>query len=157
MRAAAGAGAYELRTWMWPQSIQGPFGLQGAIFVRLSEATSLLGKDGLEPTTSPTVVEAREGTPVRADVDLQAGSCYAIVAAGGPEVRDVELTLSAGNALLATSAPREPVAIVRRCVEAPARHRIEIRVTRGSGRLLHQVFSTPAAPGTSAPAGPPAP
>lgn len=157
-RATAGAGTYQLGTWSWPLSTQGPFGLQGAIFVRLSEATSLLGHDGFEPTTTPTVVEARAGTPQRADVDLPAGSCYAIVAAGGPEAREVELSLLAGQTVLTTAQPREPVAIVRRCVEAQARHRLELRVTRGAGQVLHQVFGeAQAAPPEGAAAPAPAP
>jgi len=158
VKAAGGAGNYELRTWNWPRSTQGPFGLQGAIFVRLSEATSLLGHDGLEPTTAPTVVDTRENTPVRADVDLPPGSCYAIVAAGGPDAREVELSLLAGQTLLVTAQPREPVAIVRRCIETRARHKLELRVTRGAGQVLHQVFGTPppGAPAEGA-AGPAAP
>jgi hypothetical protein len=151
VKAASGAGNYELRAWTWPRSTQGPFGLQGAIFVRLSEATSLLGHDGLEPSTTPTVVDTRENVAVRADLDLPAGNCYAIVAAGGPEAREVELSLLAGRNLLANVQPREPVAILRRCIEARAAHRLELKVTRGSGQVLHQLFATaPPAPATPA-------
>jgi hypothetical protein len=90
-------------------------------------------------------------------VDLPPGSCYAIVAAGGPEAREVELSLLSGQTVLTTAQPREPVAIVRRCIEAQARHRLELRVTRGSGQVLHQVFGeAQAAPpeGAAAPAAP---
>jgi hypothetical protein len=152
--AAAGAGQAQMRSYVWPHSTQGPFDLQGAIFVRLAEATNLLGRHGYEPSASPVLADIHEGQPVRADVDLAAGTCYALVATGNADVRDLGLSLLAGSAVLANAEPHEPVAIVRACPEVQAHHHLELRSLRGSGQVLHQVFQMPSTPSDAPPPAP---
>jgi hypothetical protein len=132
-------GAIRLSRWHWPRSTRGPFGLEGSLFVRLSEATSLLAIDGLEPLAAPTVVDLREGAPLRQRSPMR--GCVAIVAAGAAEIRELEVGLGPARA-----APRGPLAIVRGCATGSAA--IEIGATRGSGRALWQPFGhAEAAPG----------
>jgi hypothetical protein len=76
-----------------------------------------------------------QGRAEARDVDLAAGACYALVAAGDGGVRDLDLRLvDRQGAEIARDMATDPRALLRVCPGASGTFRLEVRMFDGNGR-----------------------
>lgn len=145
VQMSSGSGQYVYAPYRWPRGTQGPFGLEGLTWVRLSEVTALLGVEGYAPDagfTPETGTLRRQGQTVTHHVNLSAGQCYAVVAVGGQGISDLDVTLSQGGTQLASDfGSRNAFPSLRQCVQSDARYTITITAAEGSGPYVYQIFS----------------
>jgi len=89
------------------------------------------------------------------DVDLAAGACYVIVAAGDGGVRDLDLRLvDRAGAELGRDTATDPRALLRTCPASSGTFRLEVRMFDGMGRWAARLLSLPSlaeAPGSVSP------
>ncbi|HJL17054.1 MAG TPA: hypothetical protein RMH99_15420, partial [Sandaracinaceae bacterium LLY-WYZ-13_1] len=145
VQMTSGSGAYVYAPYRWPRGTQGPFGLEGLTWVRLSEVTALLSVEGFTPDAGFTPENGqlrRQGASATHQVNLESGQCYAIVVVGGEGVNDLDVTLSRGGTQLASDfGSRNAFPSVRQCVQQGGRHTITVSAAEGSGDYHYQVFS----------------
>jgi hypothetical protein len=143
IRMFAGAGNFVYAPYRWPRGTRGPFGLEGLIYVRLGEVTSLLAVEGYEPDPSAAPGQGnlrREGASASHNIQLEGGQCYAILTVGGEGISNVDLSLKDGSNEVATDASRSAFPTVRYCPTQTGRFRLEVGSASGSGRYFYQVF-----------------
>ena len=76
-------------------------------------------------------------------LDLDAGACYAIVAAGDGGVRDLDLRLlDDRDAELARDTATDPRPRLRACAERSGPYRLEVRMFDGNGRYAVRTLSS---------------
>ncbi|MGE0787664.1 MAG: hypothetical protein AB7S26_18455 [Sandaracinaceae bacterium] len=145
LRMMAGQGSYVFAAYRFTRGSQGPFGMSGLAFVRMSEVTALLHVEGYEPDPGFTPGSgrlAREGATATENVDLTGGQCYAVVVVGGDGINDLDVALSQGGTQLTSDAgSRNAFPSVRHCVTQDARFTLQINAAAGAGPYHYQVFS----------------
>lgn len=145
VQVAAGTGSFVYAPYRWPRGTQGPFGMQGITWIRMSEVTALLSVEGYAPDPGFTPGHgrlAREGATATENVELTAGQCYAVVVVGGQGVNDLDVTLSRdGTQLGSDFGSRNAFPSVRQCVQAGGRHTVTVTAASGSGEYHYQIFS----------------
>ena len=145
VQIAAGAGRYVYAPYRWPRGTQGPFGMEGITWVRMSEVTALLSVEGYAPDPGFTPGEGRlrrQGATASHEVELMAGQCYAVVVVGGQGVNDLDVTLSrAGTQLASDFGSRNAFPSVRHCAQSEGAYRFEITAADGAGEYHYQIFS----------------
>jgi hypothetical protein len=129
--------------YRWPRGTQGPFGLQGVIYVRLAEMTSLLQTEGYAPDPNHRLTQH----PMRADLRpattsfrLQSRICYSVLALGDGSLRDIELTLSRNGTRVSHTRRYEPASQLRVCPSESGTYQLRVRAHQGKGTLVTQVF-----------------
>jgi hypothetical protein len=82
-----------------------------------------------------------EGTVAAHAVNLSAGSCYALLASGGPGVRDLDLRLlDPAGGELARDTATDPSPLLRVCPEVSGAFRLEVRMFSGSGPYAYRTL-----------------
>ncbi len=141
----AGQGNYVYAPYRWPRGTQGPFGMSGLSFVRMSELTALLQVEGYEPDPGFTPGHGNlrtQGASSRHEVELTAGQCYAVVAVGGEGVNDLDVTLQEGSTQLASDyGSSNAMTSVRHCVQRDGRYTFRVTASAGNGEYHYQIFS----------------
>lgn len=138
-----GAGSYVYATYRWPRGVRGPFGLEGLIYVRLAEVTSLLDVEGYQPDidADPGRGElAREGASARHRLQLAPGQCYAILVVGGDGVYDLGLSLTQAGRVIGSDDDRTAFPSVRVCADAAGPYELQVTAVQGRGSYFYQVF-----------------
>ncbi len=75
-------------------------------------------------------------------VNLEAGKCYTVVAAGGPGVETLYLFLwSPDGRRVGEARPRAAVALMSHCALVTGPHRLEAKTARGAGELRAAVYA----------------
>lgn len=88
------------------------------------------------------------------NVRLAAGRCYAIAAAGGPGVGDLDLFVRApGSETVERDVARDRDAVVRVCSEDDAEHMVQVRMYEGEGDWALRVFALEEPPANVRPPG----
>ena len=114
----------------------------------VNEAYALLDADmlarGYESFGSMTRGELQQGGTRDFNIELEGGKCYAIVAVGGSTVRNLDLTLmnASGNELDRDIAD-DARPIVRVCPENSGRHRMQVKMTEGTGNFVYHAYRWP--------------
>jgi hypothetical protein len=122
-------GRYALAVLRAPASIADVQGL------RLEEAIAGPRMRGYEEVARWTVT-LEEDVPFERAIDVEAGACLAIAAAGAEEVRDVDLFLrGVDGTLVASESGGAPLGTVSRCVEERTTLRLEVVVDTGRGAV----------------------
>ena len=148
VRMFSGQGSFVYAQYRWPRGTRGPFNLDGLIYVRLAEVTSLLAVEGYEPDVQATPSRGRirrEGQNGRHNIPLEGGQCYAILAVGGEGVNNLDLSLSQGGTAVASDTTRTAFPDVRYCPTSGGRVALQVTATGGSGEYFYQVFRRGAA------------
>ncbi len=147
VRMVRGSGNYTYAAYAWPRGTQGPFGLHGVTFVRLSEMTTLLALDNYEPDLDHAPGKGTLSTSNAHNthaVDLTAGTCYAVVAVGDAGIHDLNLTLisNAGGTkqVVARDDTRTAFPHVRYCPTRSSQATVEIGNRQGEGTYFYQLF-----------------
>jgi len=143
VRMFNGQGNFVYAQYRWPRGTSGPFGLNGLIYVRLAEVTSLLAVEGYEPDVDASPGNgrlARENATRSHNIQLEAGQCYSVLVVGGQGVNDLDVTLKRGNTDLASDGSRTAFPSVRHCATESGRHAIEVKAAAGRGEYFYQVF-----------------
>ena len=143
---ADGGGDFVYQAYRWPRGTRGPFNLEGLIYVRLAEVSSLLSVEGYEPSVAVTPERGRlrrEGATTHHDMNLDAGQCVAALVVGGDGVHDLEVSIARGSNVVAADSSRNPFPAVRYCADQGGRHRVSIKAAMGSGEYFFQVFQRP--------------
>lgn len=152
IRMAAGSGAYIYAPYRWTRGTRGPFGLEGLIYLRLAEVTSLLSVEGYEPDVGYDLEQgtlARVGASATHSLRLEAARCYSILVVGGEGVTDVDVSLQRGGTEVASDTGlTSAFPSVRYCTDAAADVSLRVAAAGGSGPYLYQVFSIGASGGT---------
>lgn len=151
MRVAAKAygrdGAYALAVLRAPPEIQELRSL------RLEEVTAPYRERGFEARARWSATLA-ENEVFRRSVEVAAGRCVAVAAAGDEGARDVDLFLrDPDEELSASDSANAPHAIVSRCAEEPEAFVVDLVIQRGSGSIDLVVLDAAAVP--PGPAAPP--
>ena len=145
VQVARGTGAFIYASYRWPRGTEGPFGLRGVTWVRLSEATALLGVEGYNPDPGFTPENGRlrrRGAQQTHTVELTRGQCYAAIAVGGEGINDLDLAISHGGRQLATDfGSHNAFPSVRHCAETTGDYVINVTAAEGSGSYHLQIFS----------------
>lgn len=143
VRMFSGSGNFVYQPYRWPRGTRGPFGLEGLIYVRLAEVTSLLGVDGYEPDVDAAPGRgrlAREGQSRTHELRLERGQCYSVLVVGGEGVHDLDVTLTQGDTPLATDGSRTAFPNVRHCPEQTGNYTLKVQAGAGSGDYFYQIF-----------------
>jgi len=138
-----GAGRFLYATYAWPRGVRGPFGLEGLIYVRLAEVTSLLDVEGYQPDIDSDPGQGRftrQGQTQSHRLRLSPGACYAVLVVGGDGVYDLGLTLKQSGRVIATDDDRTAFPSVRVCANAQGTYDIDISAAQGAGEYFYQVF-----------------
>lgn len=119
-------------------------------YVAVHNAFAALGMVQTGPIQQGSLAEGRDA---KLRLDLGAG-CAAIVALGGPGVRDVDVALlDADDKPVAHDTTKEPQATVRTCPEVAGRYTLVVKMAAGSGDFVTATWAGGAtAPGTGGPA-----
>ena len=142
VRMASGGGSFRYAAYRWPRGTQGPFGLNGLIYVRLAEVTALLQVDGYQPSADfmPDRGTLRQGAHGRHSLYLPANRCVALVVVGGQGVHDLGASVSLGANTLARDATRNAFPDLRFCTQQQGEYSIDIEAQAGAGDYFYQVF-----------------
>lgn len=144
VQVAQGSGQYVYASYRWPRGTQGPFGMQGVTWVRMSEVTALLSVEGYSPDPGFTPGAGqlrRQGATASHQVEFAAGECYAVVVVGGEGVSDLDVTLArSGTQLASDYGSRNAFPSVRQCVEQAGQYSFEITAADGTGEYHYQIF-----------------
>ncbi len=143
VRMYSGSGSFVYAPYRWPRGTRGPFGLEGLIYVRLAEVTSLLAVEGYEPDVDAAPGRgrlAREGASRTHDLQLTGGQCYSVLVVGGDGVNNLDVTLQQGNTPLATDGSRTAFPNVRYCPQQSGEHTLKVEAGTGSGDYFYQIF-----------------
>lgn len=143
VRMFSGTGNFVYAPYRWPRGTRGPFGLEGLIYVRLAEVTSLLAVEGFEPDVDAAPGRgrlARQGQSRTHQVELSGGQCYSVLVVGGGGVNNLDVTLSNGNTPLASDGSRTAFPNVRYCPEQDGRYTLKVEAGDGQGDYFYQVF-----------------
>lgn len=137
----AGSGPYVLTSYRWPGGLEGPFGLEGLLYVRYAEITSLLTTEGFVPDFNFELVrgQLRSG-PSTHSVQLSAGRCYSVVVVGGEGIRNIDARLSDGSDLVVADSDDNAFTSLRTCTDEAEELSLRISST-DRGPFLYQVFS----------------
>ena len=145
VQVAGGAGGFVYAQYRWPRGTEGPFGLRGVTWVRLSEVTALLGVEGYSPDPGFTPENGRltrQGTTRTHTVELANGQCYAVVVVGGEGVNDIDVAIARGGRQLATDfGSHNAFPSVRHCAESAGDYTITVSAADGAGTYHYQIFS----------------
>ncbi len=77
---------------------------------------------------------------------LSAGACYSVIAVGGPQAQDIDLTLWDPNQRRAgTDRERSNQPVLQHCARVAGPYRVEVKMTRGEGPFAATVVQHPAA------------
>lgn len=140
------ANGYVYAVYRWPRGIRGPFGLEGLMYVRLAELTSLLSAEGYEPDPgfTPEGGRIQPGAARSHTLPFTGGKCYAVVTVGGDGVSRIALQLNDNAGRVVAGVTRlHSHASVRHCAPADGPYRVDVTASAGSGRYHIQVFSRP--------------
>ncbi len=142
VRMASGGGAFHYAAYRWPRGTRGPFNLNGLIYVRLAEVTSLLSVDGYQPSADfmPDRGQLRTGASGRHSIHLPANRCLSILVVGGDGVHDLDARLSFGSSQLAADATHNAFPDIRFCTERAGNYTLEVTARTGAGEYFYQVF-----------------
>ena len=143
VKMSEGSGAFVYHAYRWPRGTRGPFGLNGLIYVRLAEVSSLLNVEGYEPNTNLSPGRGRlrrEGASARHSLQLPANQCVAVLVVGGEGMNDIDLSLTKGSTRLSADGTRNPFPTVRFCTEQAGRYQLNINSASGAGQYFYQVF-----------------
>ncbi|MFK7987270.1 MAG: hypothetical protein AB8I08_14695 [Sandaracinaceae bacterium] len=139
-----GAGQYVYASYRWPRGTQGPFGMEGVTWVRMSEVTALLSVEGYAPDPGFTPGEGQlrqQGATATHQVEFAAGECYAVVVVGGEGVSDLDVTLARNGTQLASDyGSRNAFPSVRQCAQQAGTYSFQITAADGSGEYHYQIF-----------------
>lgn len=143
VRMYRGQGQFVYATYRWPRGTRGPFGLEGLIYVRLAEVTSLLDVEGYQPDLD---VEPGQGRLTAAGqarthrVRLEPGRCYAVLAVGGDGVADLDLRVLRNGTVKAQDDTHTAFPSVRLCADGSGAYDVALEAANGSGAYFYQVF-----------------
>jgi len=143
VRMFRGQGSFVYAPYRWPRGTRGPFGLEGLIYVRLAEVTSLLAVEGFEPDVDSAPGRgalAREGQSRSQNLNLAANQCYAVLVVGGEGVNNLDVTLAQGSNQVAREETRTAFPSVRHCTQQAGRFSLNVQATAGSGQYFYQIF-----------------
>ncbi|MEM6961588.1 MAG: hypothetical protein AAF550_07590 [Myxococcota bacterium] len=143
VRMHNGQGEFLYQPYRWPRGTRGPFGLNGLIYVRLAEVTSLLSVEGFEPDLDAAPgrgVLRSEGQSTQHSVALGEQACFAVLVVGGSGLHDLDLSLISGGRELASDGSTNAFPTVRHCTDAPARLSLKIEAQSGKGEYFYQIF-----------------
>ena len=143
VRMANGGGAFRYVAYRWPRGTRGPFGLNGLIYVRLAEVTSLLNVDGYQPSADFMPENGRlraAGATARHSIQLPADRCLSILTVGGDGVHDIDASLSLGGTPLARDTTHNAFPDLRFCTERAGAYTLEVTARTGEGEYFYQVF-----------------
>ena len=138
-----GGGPVMVGVFAWPRGTQGPFGLEGVMYVRLAEMMQLLELEGYEPSMqfSPSRGTLdREGTKETHTITLEGGRCYALVSVGDEHVIDLGLELKDGETSLTSDLSRNAFPSVRHCASERRELTLVVAAERGRGDYFYQLF-----------------
>jgi hypothetical protein len=144
IRMTSGSGSYIYAPYRWTRGTRGPFGLEGVIFLRLSEVTSLLSVEGYEPDSAYDLEQgtlAREGASVSHSLHLEANRCYSILVVGGDGVTNLDVSLRRGSTEVASDGITSAFPSVRYCTDSASDVTLGVTAAGGSGPYLYQIFS----------------
>lgn len=143
VRMANGGGDFRYVAYRWPRGTRGPFNLNGLIYVRLAEVTSLLNVDGYQPSADFMPENGRvrtTGATARHSIQLPAGRCLSILTVGGDGLHDIDATLSVGGTQLARDTTHNAFPDLRFCTERAGAYTLEVTARTGAGEYFYQVF-----------------
>lgn len=143
VRMANGGGGFRYVAYRWPRGTRGPFNLNGLIYVRLAEVTSLLNVDGYQPSADFMPENGRwraTGATARHSINLPAGRCLSILTVGGDGVHDIDASLSIGGSQLARDTTHNAFPDLRFCTERAGDYSLEVTARTGTGEYFYQVF-----------------
>ncbi len=142
-RMVKGSGQFAYAAFPWPRGTRGPFGLQGLIYLRLAEATSLLTYEGYQPAVEYDPVRGsipREGRSGYHELELPADRCLAVVVVGGDGVHQLQATLALGGQTVAEDRDQTSFPVLRHCTTKPGTYLLNIRAAHGAGDYFYQIF-----------------
>jgi hypothetical protein len=138
---AQGGGDFVYQAYRWPRGTRGPFGLNGLIYVRLSEVSALLRQEGYSPSGGIPPEQgslARQGARGQHEIELS-GGCVAILVVGGDGVNDLDVSVTSRGAPAAGEDSRNAFPSVRFCPNAGT-YTVNVEAAGGSGDYFFQVF-----------------
>jgi hypothetical protein len=143
VRMSEGAGNFVYAPYRWPRGTRGPFGLEGLIYVRLAEVTSLLAVEGYEPDIDAAPGRGRLARQTQSRthaLELSAGQCYSVLVVGGEGVHDLDASLLRGSDSVVSDQTRTAFPSVRHCAEQAGRYSLQVTATGGAGEYFYQIF-----------------
>lgn len=138
---AQGGGDFVYQAYRWPRGTRGPFGLNGLIYVRLSEVSALLRQEGYSPSGGIPPGQgslSRQGARGQHEIELS-GGCVAILVVGGDGVNDLDVSVSSRGAQPVGEDSRNAFPSVRFCPGA-GNYTVNVEAAGGSGDYFYQVF-----------------
>jgi hypothetical protein len=138
-----GQGPLMYGAYRWTRGTRGPFGVEGLMYVRLSEATSLLATRGYEPDPQFTPVKGSltyAGEQRDHRLGLHEGGCFILVAVGGAGVQDLDAQIDDGSSSGRSDTDRNAVVAIESCASSHARTALSIQAAQGQGEYFFQVF-----------------
>lgn len=144
MQMVQGSGKFVYAPYRWPRGTHGPFGLNGIIYVRLAEVTSLLDNEGYSPSPDYSPGKGnltRQGNTDTQSFELKGGECYSVLVVGGEGVNDLDVTLLEGNKQVATDGTQNAFPSVRTCPDHDTRFHMKITAQNGAGEYFYQIFT----------------
>lgn len=143
VRMASGGGAFRYAAYRWPRGTRGPFDLNGLIYVRLAEVTSLLQVDGYQPSADFLPEKSRirrEGGRANHSVFLPSGRCLAVLVVGGDGMHNVDASISVNGRALSRDDSNNAFPDLRFCTQVEGQYDLQITAAAGSGEYFYQVF-----------------
>ncbi|MFK7998461.1 MAG: hypothetical protein AB8H86_02650 [Polyangiales bacterium] len=138
---AQGGGDFVYQAYRWPRGTRGPFGLNGLIYVRLSEVSALLRQEGYSPSGGIPPGQgslARQGARGQHEIELS-GGCVAVLVVGGDGVNDLDVTVRSRSGQATGEDSRNAFPSVRFCPSAGT-YTVNVEAAGGSGAYFYQVF-----------------
>ncbi|MEM9865527.1 MAG: hypothetical protein AAF938_28225, partial [Myxococcota bacterium] len=138
---AQGSGEFMYQAYRWPRGTRGPFGLNGLIYVRLGEVTSLLGQEGYQASSTQPPGRGslrRQGSTASHDIELPTG-CSAVLVVGGDGVNDLNVALLQNGQALAAEDSRNAFPNVRHCSNSGGTATVRIEAAAGQGDYYYQI------------------
>ena len=138
---AQGGGDFVYQAYRWPRGTRGPFGLNGLIYVRLSEVSALLRQEGYSPSGGIPPGQgslARQGARSQHEIELT-GGCVAVLVVGGDGVNDLDVSVTSRAGQSAGEDSRNAFPSVRFC-PGPGTYTLNVDAASGSGDYFYQVF-----------------
>ena len=119
-------------------------GMAEAELVLAVSVTGSESGEGAQQVGSTVAGRLARGQSRTQTLSLTAQRCYAMVAHGGGQIRNLDISLARGSSVVARDSGTTPAAIVRHCAGARAES-VRMRVTafRGSGPFAVGVFRLP--------------
>lgn len=138
-----GQGLVRYAAYRWTRGTRGPFGVEGLLYVRLAEATTLLEARGYAPDPSFTPIKGafrREGAHMDHSLHIAEGGCVIVVAVGGAGVHDLSAQLGTANGPAAIDGQQGALVALEACDSSHQHTALRLASARGSGEYFFQVF-----------------